>query len=390
VSSISLSLADARRLAVQGALLAAPRPSSILDVVRHLGRLQMDPTSAVARSELLVLWSRLGAYDVGELERLLWEERKLFEYRAFIVPSDDFPLHRLAMRRYPRGDLARAQYVRGWMAANSALRRHILLSLRRRGPLRTRDFEDRAVENWRTGGWNEGKNVSRMLELLSAQGKIVVAGREGPQRLWDLAERRLPGDSQPLPKHEVARRLLDRQLRWCGFARPDQFGFAFDGRPPGRERALRDLIEEGRAVPITVEGLRGEWLAHADILGRPFRPRTTLLSPFDPLIAHRQFTEDVFGFRFRLEIYVPKSKREYGYFVLPILHGERLIGRIDPFFDRKTRVLRVNAVYAERDAPAGAGPAIARAIRGLADWLGADAVSFGRVPRPWKTALRAA
>jgi len=142
---IELSLTGARRLAVAGALLSAPQPRTILEVVEYLGRIQMDPTSAVARTELLVLWSRLGRHDTDELARLLWDDRRLFEYWAFLVPTSDYSLHRETMRRYPRGDATRARYVREWLAANTAFRRYVLRELRRRGPLRSRDLEDRAT-----------------------------------------------------------------------------------------------------------------------------------------------------------------------------------------------------------------------------------------------------
>ena len=382
-----LSLAEARRLAVRGAGLAAPQPRSILEVVDRLGRLQMDPTNAVARSERLVLWSRLGNYGVQELDRLLWPEGRLFEYRAHIVPTADYGIHRETMRRYPWGESARAKYIREWLQANATFRRYLLRAFRRRGPLRSRDLEDRATQPWKTGGWNDGKSLGRMLEILALRGETAVSARDGNERLWDIAERRYPVDEARLPAREIARRLLDRQLLWCGFARADRFGFAFDGAPPGRDAALQELIREERAVPVTVDGLAGEWLAHAELLGQEFRPRTTLLSPFDPLIADRAFAEEVFGFRFRLEIYVPKEKREYGYFVLPILHGDRLIGRIDPFYDHKAGVLRVHAVYAEPDAPGEAGPAVGAAIGDLAGWLGARNVTFGRVPARWKRSL---
>ena len=192
-----------------------------------------------------------------------------------------------------------------------------------------------------------------------------------------------------LPQREAARQIFERQLGWRGIARLDQIGSAWDGRPPGWEKAWRSLLREGVAVPVDVEGLSGEWFAHRDALGAKFRPRTTLLSPFDKLISNRGRTEELFGFRFRLEIYVPPSKREYGYFVLPILHGEQLIGRIDPFFDRRAGVLRVHAVYAEPGAPGDAGPAVAGAIGGLARWLGAGEIAYGRkAPKDWKRDLR--
>jgi uncharacterized protein YcaQ len=374
-----LTLIRARQLAVAGQLLDAPRPRSILEVVDRLGSLQMDPTSAVARSERLVLWSRLGNYELAELDRLRWETRELFDYWAHIVPASDYAIHRETMRRYPRGAYARSNYIHEWLAANSGFRRYILRELRKRGPLPSRELEDRAELPWKTGGWNDGKSLGIMLETLWDGGRIGIARREGNQRLWDLAERVFPTDQPKLPAGEIARRVLDKQLRWLGVARPNELGRVFDGWAPGRERGLKALIRAGRFVPVEIDGLSGDWLAHTELLERdPGKPRSTLLSPFDKLVYYRDRTEELFGFRFRLEIYVPKAKREYGYFVLPFLHGHELVGRIDPLFDRKTGVLTVNAVHWEPGAPKGAKPALREAVRELAEWLGAGDVSYAR------------
>jgi uncharacterized protein len=376
---ITLSLAEARKLAVAGQLLDAPQPCSILEVVEWLGSLQMDPTSAVARSERLVLWSRLGSYDLAELERLRWETRDLFDYWAHIVPASDFAIHRETMRRYPRGAYARSNYIHEWLAANVGFRRYILRELRKRGPLRSRDLEDRAELPWKTGGWNDGKSLGIMLETLWDGGKIGIARRDGNERLWDVAERIFPTEQPKLAAGEIARRVLERQLRSLGVARPKELGRVFDGWVPGRERALKALIREGRFVPVGIDGLAGDWLAHAELLERgPGEPRSTLLSPFDRLVYYRDRTEELFGFRYRLEIYVPKTKREYGYFVLPFLHGHELVGRIDPLLDRKTGVLTVNAMHWEPDAPNGARPALETAVAELADWLGATDVAYAR------------
>lgn len=392
-ASLELDLGTARRLSIMGQLLSSPKPRSIEDVVRGLGEVQMDPTSAVARTEHIVLFSRLGKrFRVADLERMLWEERSLFEYWAHIVHVDDYAIHRESMRRFKSpvpGEPGRRVYWRDWMKANAAFRRYVLAELRRRGPLRTRDLEDRAVEGWQTGGWNDsGKSTAMMLEILWAQGDVMIAGRDGQQRLWDLAERRVPVDRPRLSKSELARRVVETHLLARGVATPTQIGRTFDGRPPGWERALDALIKEGVAIPARVGDLKGPWYVHADLPDRPFRPRTTLLSPFDDLVSDRDHAEQLFGFRFRLEIYVPKAKREFGYFVLPILHGDRLIGRIDAKFDRTTGVLNVNAVYAEEDAPTDAGPAVRRAIQELGDWRGATDIRFTRkVPAAWRSHL---
>jgi len=388
-----LSREQARRLAVIGQTLSAPRPRSIQEVVRGLGEVQMDPTSAVARTEHLVLWSRLGTrFRVADLERMLWDEHSLFEYWAHIVPVDDYDIHRESMRRFRRqvpGESGRRVYWREWMAANATFRRYILRELRRRGPLRTRDLEDRAVEGWQTGGWNDqGKSTAMMLELLWARGEVMVAGRDGQLGLWDLAERSLPMGRPRSSPTAIARRVVEGQLRARGVATPRQIGWTFDGRPPGWDRALDRLLREGVAIPARVGDLKGPWYVHADVADRPFRPRTTLLSPFDDLVSDRDHTEALFDFRFRIEIYVPKAKREFGYFVLPILHGERLIGRMDARFDRATSVFHVNAVYAQEGAPADAGAAVRRTIQELADWRGATEVRFTReVPTIWRSQL---
>ncbi len=197
-----------------------------------LGGVQMDPVSAVARAERLVLWSRLGSYDATDLDRALFVDRSLFEYWAFIVPMVDYAIHRETMRRFPRMDDSRGRVTREWLAANASFRRYVLREMRRRGPLRSRELEDRASVPWRSGGWNDGKNLGRMLELLWFGGRIATVGREGGERVWDLAERILPTDQPHLPAGEVARRLAERQLRLAGIARSRTVGLAFDGRPP--------------------------------------------------------------------------------------------------------------------------------------------------------------
>ncbi len=165
----------------------------------------------------------------------------------------------------------------------------------------------------------------------------------------------------------------------------------FDGRPDGWERALARLVREGVAVPVTIEGVtKGEWYAHADLFDRPWKPRSVALSPFDDLVSDRDHTEALFDFHFRLEIYVPKAKRRWGYFVLPLLHGDRLVGRVDPRFDRSTGVLHLAAVHAEDGTSASDGAAAGRAVRELASWLGARAIDVdGEVPAGWRSTFDA-
>lgn len=242
-----------------------------------------------------------------------------------------------------------------------------------------------------------------MLELLEAQGVIMVAGRRDGQRLWDLAERVLPPWTPPerLSEREFTRRVAEGMLRAAGVARVAPPCWAHDRSKTWWARALNELERKGHARRVEINRggqiLPGRWYVSIDALALLERirrgawsPRTALLSPFDTLINDRERTELLFNFRFRLEIYVPKEKRQYGYFVLPILHGDRLIGRISPIMLRDQGRLSVEAVYAEPDAPMDrtTGRAVAGAIEMLANFLGAREVSYGqKVPAGWKRAM---
>ncbi|MFN2484778.1 MAG: winged helix-turn-helix domain-containing protein [Candidatus Limnocylindria bacterium] len=347
---LELSPDQARRIAVRAQLLDGSA-TAVLDTIRRLGYLQLDPTNRVARSHLLVLWSRLGPYDGREIERLLWEDRALFEYRAFIYPVEALPL----LRATRMGGRAPDEYawsgsVRRWMTVNEPFRRYVLRELRRRGPLLSRDFEDRAVEAWQSTGWTGNRNVSQMLEFLWERGELAVVGRAGAQRVWDLADRWYPRTA-PVPPARAHRELLAWRLRSLGIVRSG----------PGRA--------------VSIRGVAGAWVADPEAMERadePLPDRTTLLSPFDRLIHDRERAEDLFGFRYRMEIYVPKEQRQYGYFVLPVLRGDRLVGRIDPEYDRRTRILRVNAVFPEPGVSADDLGGLDGALASLATFLGAE------------------
>ena len=398
----TLDPALARRLILSRQRLAGPRPAAtgpdeVMATVTDLASLQLDPIGVVARSHLLVLWSRLGRYDPADVEALLWRERRLFEYwthAAAVVCTDDLPIHSLLMRRYPSDRYAHNRRLRDWLAANQGLRRSILRQLRTGGPLPTRALEDRARTSWQSSGWTAGRNVDRMLDVLWTQGRVMVAGRQGQQRVWDLAERWLPAwaPTRRPPEREVVRLAAQRSLRALGVATARDIDRHFTAsRYPGLSTVLAGLEREGRVERVRVadDGAEwpGPWYVHADDLpllerleAGDWRPRTTLLSPFDNLIIDRERTQRLFGFHFRIEIYVPRAARRYGYYVLPVLHGDRLIGRVDPAMDRRRGRLVVNAVHAEPDAPAAAGPAVAAAVGSLAAFLGADGVELRQPP----------
>jgi uncharacterized protein len=304
--------------------------------VRRLGFLQIDPIATVATPQQLVLWSRLGHYDVTELDRLLWEERKLFEWGAFIRPIEDFPLILARMRRRRTGKYAWERRGAEFLRKNAGFRRYVLRELERRGPLLSRELVDSSVRTWKSHGWHGNRNVTVMLELLEGRGQVAVVGRRGGHRLWDLAARWFP-EVEPPPLDEAERILAEKRWRSLGV------------------RLARN----------------GDWEAHPDAEAAPVPSRTTFLSPFDRLIHDRDRAEAIWGFRYRLEMYVPKTKREYGYYVLPILRGDRLIGRIDPILDRKAGVLRVNSVHWE---PGVKPVSLQKPLRSLASFVGAGSI----------------
>jgi uncharacterized protein YcaQ len=333
LKSTTVSLAQARRIAVRSQLLDGSA-TGVLQTVRRLGFLQIDPISTVAPPQRLVLWSRLGPYDPGELDRLLWKERKLFEWGAFIWPIEDFPLIRARMRRR-RGTYTYEKRGAEFLRKNARFKRHLLRELETRGPLPSREIEADLMVSRDPHDWWGSRKVSLMLELLEGRGVVAVAGRQGKQRLWDLAERWYPeAESIPWPE---ARRQLEEKRR--------------------------------RALGVRYE--KGEWHAHPHAEGGPIRKRVTFLSPFDRLIHDRERAEALWDYRYRLEMYVPKANRKYGYYVLPILRGDRLIGRIDPVLDRKTGVLKVNSVHWEPDVKP---VSLQRPLRDLAKFIGADSI----------------
>jgi uncharacterized protein len=324
-----VGLEEARRIAVHAQLLDGTA-TDVLSTVRHLGFLQLDPISVVAPPQHLVLWSRLGhRYDPAELDRLLWDERKLIEWDAYLYPIEDLPILKARMRRKDGPwDARNIAYLKD----NAAYRRYILRELERRGPLLSREIEDHKPSGREAHRWWGARKMGLMLEVMSARGQVAVVGRRGKQRVWDLADRWFP-ECETLTWAEAERRRKELRFRSQG-----------------------------------VRFEKGKWIAHPDADAGPVpAARTTFLSPFDQLIHDRNRAHKLWDFFYRLEMYVPKAKREYGYYVLPILKGDRVLGRIEPAHDRKAGKLDVLGTWWE-DKPV----AIDQPLKSLVRWLGAS------------------
>jgi uncharacterized protein YcaQ len=377
---------------------------------------QIDPISVVAPSHLLVLHSRLGNFRESDFDRLLWKDKKLFEYWAHvasIVLTEDYPLFLPRMKQFHKGDRVWDKRLRDWIEENSSLGKYVIGELKSRGPLALRDFEDVSDDAWdkarrrwglRPSAWSEGRSVSRMVQFLFHDGTIMVVGRKGRQKLWDLSERFLP-DWTPrteLENDEVEFIGAQRSLKALGVGTPKEMAWHFLlRRYPHMKSTIRSLASESKIVPVeirTSKWRKGGYYIHSDDVERAdsisrgdWEPRTTLLSPFDNLIADRDRTHFFFDYFFRVEIYTPKSKRKHGYYVLSILDGDRLIGRVDPDMERNSETFRINSIHAEKGAPEGRLPAsrIADAIDDLAAFLGAKRVVYPKsIPEAWKGYLR--
>ena len=354
-----LTKAQARRIAVRAQLLDAPRPTDLLTVVRRLTLLQIDPTAAIAPSADLVAWSRLGsAYQPAELKRALEQDRTLFEHNALVRPMSDLGPHladALTARSHER--------TQTWIRDNDRFRRDILKLLRRSGPLSSRDIPDTCVVPWASTGWTNNRNVTQMLEFLMMRGEIAIAGRVGRERLWDLAERVYPSDVVVPPVDDARRARNERRLTSLGIAR--QKTTAMPLEPV-------DVGETGE--PAVVEGTKGEWRVDPALLGDEFTGRTALLSPFDRLVYDRVRAQELFDFEYTLEMYKPAAKRRWGYFALPILHHDRLVGKVDAIADRKASVLRVHAIHEDAKFTQAMNKAVELELEDLAAWLGMGAV----------------
>lgn len=409
---ISVTLETARRVAVQKQLLAGrPRAATrkgLLETARQIRCIQVDPIAHVARTQHLVCFSRLGPrYKPKLLDDATYKHKDLFHYwahAASLVLTEDFPIHSVTMRNWARRGTPGGARVQRFLEENAALKRQILKRLRSDGPLRARDFEVGTAQSWESTGWTGGQTVSRMLDFLWIQGKITIVGRQGIERVWALADDYFPPSTprERLSEREMVKRATTLSLNALGIATQKQISQHFTRNAyPGLGKVLDEFDRSGEVVGVAVtddgSALKGKWFALAadvplieKLSKTEFEGRTTLLSPFDNLICDRARTQQLFDFDYKIEIYVPAAKRRYGYYVLPILHGGRLIGRVDSRFDRARSAYVVDRVYAERTANRDkrTAAAVRQALDDVAGWLGADSIEIGSADA-WSSALGA-
>ena len=357
-----LSRQDARRIAVRAQLLDASRPVDLLDTIRRLTLVQYEPTASVAPSADLVLWSRLGRlYRPEDLQRAL-ASHVVVELRSMMRAAHDVALYRAEMRAWP-GENAPGFWVNAsrWVEANPALRADILQRLKRGGPMISRDLPDeKCAVPWKSSGWNTGRNAAMMLEFLELSGDVAVAGRLGRERRWDLAERVYP-DDPVVPLQDAARERRVRRLRSLGLARL---------RTTQTQLEPMDVGDVGE--PAVIEGVRGTWRVDPAALAAvrsEFAGRTAILSPFDRLVFDRKRLVELFEFDYQLGIYKPEAQRRFGFYALPVLHGDRLVGKVDATSDVPASVLRVHRLYEDEPWDAELKDAVHTELESLAMML---------------------
>jgi uncharacterized protein YcaQ len=335
-------------------LLDAPHPATLVDVVRQLTFVQLEPTAPIAPTADLVLWSRLGdAYSPGDLEAAI-AQNALFELNLMVRPMEDLALFRAQMAEPPL-----YESTERWLDDNDSFREDILDLLEAEGPLTAREIPDTSIVSWQSTGWNNNRNVVMMLDVLVGMGEVAVAGRRGRDRLWDLAERVYHSDIPAVPLEEAVRIRSERRLRSLGVA---------PVKTPDLPIETTRVGDAGESA--TIEGVRGEWRVDPSALDQPFAGRTALLSPFDGLIRDRRRMVDLFEFDYALEMYKPAAKRRWGYYALPILHGDRLVGKVDATADRERGELVVHAIHEDVPFTPEIVDAVDAELHNLADWLG--------------------
>lgn len=380
-----LALPAARRIALAAQGFAAARPDKVdkghlRRTVERLGLHQIDSVNVLARAHYLPAFSRLGGYDRALLDNSVWGrrgERRLFEYwahEASMLPLALHPLLRWRMDEAARGE-------RGWRSLRAFAHGRrpvadaILKRLEAQGPMAASDFENGKSRS----GWWEWGETKQALEWLFWSGRITTATRRGSfERVYDLTERVIPATILNLPtpdKVEAHRRLVELAAQALGVATAADLRDYFRLDVAESRAGVDAMVEAGTLTPVTVEGWRQTAFLHKDAR----RPRRitgqALLAPFDPLIWERSRTERLFGFRYRIEIYVPAPKRAFGYYVLPFLMDGRLVARVDLKSDRQGRRLLVRSTHLEPDAPAETDERLNAELRLMADWLGLDDVA---------------
>ena len=386
-----LSISEARRVALAAQGFARPRPAAVGTrqlnaAIARMGVLQIDSVNVFARSHYVPLFSRLGRYDTGDLDRLVLRHGaggrpratgayvEYLAHEATFLAVEDWPLWRFRM------DDMRAKHggPGSWYAENAATVAWVRAELAARGPLRPAEIESDAQRGAR-GPWWDWDVVKRALEMMWRFGDVAIAGRRGFERRYGLTEDVVPSAVRDIeiPREDAIRELVRRASRAHGVATASDL--ADYHRLRDRKAVIssvHDLIDAGEMSPVEVEGWTKPAWVHRDAALPRRVDRATVLTPFDPVVWFRERAERLFDFDYRIEIYTPAAQRRFGYYSLPVLVGERIVGRVDLKADRPSSTLRVQSAWWEAGVPATTAESVAQALREAAAWQGLAHISL--------------
>jgi uncharacterized protein len=377
----TISAAAARRIALAAQGFGRAKPAAVgtrqlNDVVGGLGLLQLDSVNVFERSHYLPVFARLGSFDKANLDRLTFASRsdytEYWAHEAALIPLTDWPLFHWRMEAYRDYYASRPG---SWMHGNERHISWVLDELRANGPLAASQIDDDSRQG--KSGWWEWSDTKHALEYLFRVGEVVSAGRTRFERTYALPEQKIPAAllSESVSADEAVRRLIEKSARAHGIGSLRDLADYYRIKQGPAKAAVLSLVDEGALVPVTVEGWKVPGWLHRDARIPRRIEATALLSPFDPVVWERDRALRMFGFHYRIEIYTPAPKRQFGYYSLPVLVDDTIVGRIDLKSDRKQRVLRVQSAWHEEGVPPAVAERVAPVLREAALWQGLEEVS---------------
>lgn len=392
MEKISLEKAKTLALLGQGLLIPAKSKTSALSVIEHLGYVQIDTLSVVARAHHHTLWSRVPTYKESTLSKLLEKDKAIFEYwshAASYLPMSDF-----------RYSLPRKQsYIEGkshWFTQDKKIKKYVLDKIKSEGPLQSKDFEYKRTG---PGNWFEWKPAKRALEQLFMEGELMVAKRQGFQKVYDLSENVLPDHvnrSMPTDR-EYAENLIRKAILANGIVEEKEIFHLRPGLKESINKAVKGLIKDGELLEVQIEGLeKTPYITSASQLKlsekKLVKDSLHILSPFDNSVIQRKRLQNLFDFDYTIECYVPEPKRKYGYFCLPVLYGNSFVARFDPKADRASKTFYIKAIYFEEGFTPSADFNIlfAKKLKEFALFNGCEKIVIDRADKKWKKEILAA
>ena len=396
-NKLEASLQYIRRLAIAKQYLHDEAKPELLELIKNMGCIQLDPISAVEQSHLLVLWSRLGNFNRKLLDTLRWEDKAVFEYLAHaasLVLTEEYPIYAWNMAKYSNNTQEK-QKVDRWLKNvpnRQELEKNILQRLKEDKSVLSREIKDDVETRGPKSRWWSNRYVPNLIHALWLSGNVTVVNRKGKQKCWGLIQDFLPKEilNKTWTENEITTFCIQKSIKTLGIATKKQIKNNFTrNKYPTFEQTIQKLIKQGVLIEVVIaefpQNSKDTWYIHAEdlrildsIKNGKWKPRTTILSPFDNLICDRDRTEQLFNFHYRIEIYTPKEKRKFGYYVMPILDGDKIVGRINPHMNRKNSILTIHKIYKEEGVTFDSErkKRINFAIESLAKFLGAKEIIF--------------